>query len=720
MKQPNPLSVRLSLQIIFSVILLTSIPQATSTLQCSSYAITLSTQYIDYDPLNPSSTTVSCEITLSNSMSIGAAAELIDSFDIIFEDFESGYPLPIDNDVLEIDKTVQVAAPVSLTVTRIDSDTWDIYVESVYPQSSGQYTCNIGGCNSSSSIRIQFIPKILESTFSLALPPNSIDLYIKCPIQKTQYFLYICNANVTNCVANTPQVSYDTPDSELYFAPPLTTSSLVEDTQENIQCLIVPVSSSFYRESNFVIYTTQQPLGYTDISKETGEDLNLRNYYQTFTQSINIFIDATQISFSDSNFQTIPHLISFLTINNTGLYYCHVLHEYFKVSMLIVNLTVQPPPTITTITATTAIVTYVNSTDSAQTKTTTTNGVSSTIPYILQFPQYLYYLVIPCSGVIILLLLICLLICFCVVCCVCCRRCYSGRSRKFPIHDISPPIPPHRDSSVSHQYVPLPLLELPLSTHTGYNYQNIFQPSEGGFEESVLNEIPMLYPHRDQTLFTEERAKAHKHVLSRQRSVSMPDFEKTPERFRKITPKHSSVNTPYDISSTLPPSQSVSTDNIISEPCNPSNQLLRPPATHTRQRSRSVDARQHSYGILPSPSLLHPLQQASAFAYIPIANVSPQYIPTQPVAVIQSQLPYQGSFTPIMQPQNPVYYPGAVTPSTLPLHRRTPTYNQLHTVASATDTPVTPTQPNNTTININIINQDMLDKLPPGHFVDFL
>ena len=716
MGRPNLLPVRLSPLIIFSVIL-TSIPQAFSILQCSSYAITISTQYIDYDPFNPSSTTVSCIITLSNSRSIGAAAVLIDSFDIFFENFKSGYSLSIGSDALEFDKTVQVTEPVSLFVTRIVPDTWDIYVETVHPRSSGEYTCNIGGCNSTSSIKIQYVPRILEPTFFLSLPPNSIDLYIKCPIQKTQYFLFICNANVTNCVPNTPQVSYDTPDSELFFAPPLTTTNLVGNTQENIQCLIVPVSSSFYRESNYVISTTQQPLGYTNISKDTGEDLNLSEYCQTFIQSINILIDRTQISFSDSNFQTIPKLINSLTAANTGLYYCHVQHEYFRVSMLIVDLIVQPPPTASPLVTSASTTTHTPQTTTTSTEVTPT----TTIPYILQFPHYLYYLVTPGCGVIILILLVCLGICFCVICCVCCRKCCQGRSRKFSIDEISPPIPSRRDNSLSNQYVHLPeLIELPFPTHNGYNFQNISQPFEGGFEESVLSEIPMLRPHKDQTLLTEEQAKVPKR--SRPLSSSMPDIEKTPEKSRKQTPKHSSVNSPYDISSTQPPSQSVSTANFIPEPCNHGNQFLKPPVRHPRQRSKSAEAPQRSYGVLPSPSLPHPsphpLRQACTVTYIPVANVSQPYMPTQPVALIQSQLPYRGSYTPNVQPQSPVFFPGDFTPSPLPSHRRTSSIpNQQLAVASVSNTPVTQTQPNNTTININIINQE---SLPPGHFVDFL
>ena len=726
MKLPNLLPGRLTLQIILSVIFLTSIPRAFSTLQCSSYAITLSTQYIDFDPLNPSSTTVSCKITLSNFLSIGAAAVLIDSFDIFFENFESGYSLPIGSNVLEIDNTVQVAEPLSLTVTRVVSDTWEIYVKTVYPQSSGQYTCNIGGCNSSSSIRIQYIPKILESTFSLTLPPNSIDLYIKCPIQKTQYFLYICNANVTYlCISKSSQVSFDTPDSELYSSPPLTTNSLVENTQENILCLVA-VSGSFFRESIYVISTTQQPLGHTNISKETGEDLNLRQHCQTFIQSINKLVDSTQITFSNSKFQTIPQLVSSLTIDDTGLYYCHIQHEYFKVSMLIVNLIVEAPPTSPT---TTTIVVTTNSTTHTTTKTTTTIKVAPTIPYILQFPHYLYYLVIPGCCVIVLLLSICLLVCFCIVSCMCCKKYCSGRSRKFSISEISPPILPRRDSSLSPQYMPLPeVMEFPHLTHnSGFTFQTISQPFEAGFEESVLSELPLLLPHRDQTLFTGQQSTAPKQGLPRQRSVSLPDFEKTPERPRKLTPKHNSVNSPYDISSTQPPSKSVSTDNFIPEPCNHSNQFLKPPAPHSRHRSRSVDARQLSYGVLPSPSLpqasLHPLQ-AHTVTYIPVANVPPQYMPTQPVALIQHQLPYHGSFPSNLPPQNPVFYSGDYTPSPLPLHRRTPSIpnQQQHTIAvpSVTDTPVTSTNPGNTTININIINKDSVEKLPPGHFVDFL
>ncbi|KAI6650393.1 hypothetical protein LOD99_5830 [Oopsacas minuta] len=705
-------------------------------------------EYIDYDPLNPSSRTIFCTISLRNLQSIGAAGELIDSFDIIFDNIEHSYSLPFDDTALEIDKIVTVTQPISLDVKRIDFDRWEIYVESVYPQSSGEYTCNIGGCNTTRNIVIEYIPKVLDAIFSITLPPNSIDLNIKCPIEKSRYYLCICNTNSV-CIENIPRVSFETPDIDLYFAPPLTTNGLVANTQEKFQCQIVPVSGSFFRESEYIISTTGTVFQHKNISKNVGESLSLAEYCQEFVLTI-IFPPPSifEMVFYNSNDQSIFPMINKLTINNSGSFFCAIQHGYFRASMLILNLTViqveitQTSPAI-----------YPNTTvSSSQTpiKTIATPSIITNVLTafpILEFPNYLYFLVFPGSGVIMTILIICLCVCGCGICY---RKCCSGRSRKFSApHEISPPIPPRRENFRSQPYQPLPELmqiALPQRQEFAFQRRSIGSPFEGGFEESVLSEIPMLRPHKDQTLYTEVQAKQQANDAKSLycQSVSMPVIEVTPETVKAPTPKHNSTNTAYDISSTHPPSKSVSIDNLIPVQQPMVSQLLQPPVAHTRERSHSADASiQYSYGVLPSPALSsayappQPLQ-THPIAYLPVTNVSPSYIPVhQPIAFVQTPsvsptiqcFPEQFNFS----PPSPVVYPAfsygpQITqqqPATLSVP---PSPFLQSTPSTPIQAPLTPSNPcvdetpntPATTININIISSKSLEKLPPGHFVDFL
>ena len=698
----------------------------TSSLPCASYAVTCTMDYLDYDPLNPSSTTFFCSITLSNSQSIGAASELIDSFAFIFDNHETSSPLQLDNNALTIGIIASVAEPIDLSVKRVLSDKWEIYIGVVYVQSSGIYTCSIAGCHSTNKITVEYIPRIFQPTFLLTIPANSLKLKIKCPIEKTLYYLYICNVNNSNCVNNIPRVSYSTPNEELYFAPPLINGGLVEQTQQIILCQILPVSGYFFRKSEIKISVLEEKLYYQNLTTEVGTSIDLTLFCQEFAD---IFTEYSTIIFSNVNNNTLLPQIQINSIDYNGYYYCTIQHEYFRVSMLILNLSVIPIEIETTPPMYTSI-----SQETTTTTTTTTQSLTiKPVTYIdlFEYPNYIYYLAFPGGlfTIIVLFLSLCCC-CFCVSC-ICYRKYCSGRSRKFSAREISSPIP-EGFALQPHEY-PEP-----------YNYHQLRHntPFNGGFEESVFNEIPILRPHKNQTLRTQPHTGdqlARQRAMYRQRSHSLPDIDITPVSNSRATPKHSSVGPTFDISSTQPPSQSVSIDNIILEHSHRSAHLA-PPPIHTRQRSQSAEeVVQYSYGILPSPTF-HPI------TYVPVPAIPSPYIATHSIAFVQPAnltpvLSPPHSIVPNVPPPSPIVFhtqqlpiqqiiplmtsptqprPPAIYPVTSHQYLPSISNTEQHINTPTMPTPETQMTPTNTTININIINRESLANLPPDHYVDFL
>ena len=761
MKQPDHFHTQIrSLLCILSFSLF--ILSTNSLLPCTSYAVTSTMEYIDYDPLNPSSTTFYCAISLSNSQSIGAAAELIDSFDIIFDNFNNSTTLQFDNNALTIDQIASVTEPINLSVKRISLDEWEIYIGSVSTQSSGEYTCSISSCLSTNKITIEYIPRVFESTFLLTLPVNSLNLSIKCPIEKTLYYLYICNTNNSICVINIPRVTYLTPDAELYYPPPLITGELMENTQEIIICQIVPVSGYFFRKSEYTISVIEEQLFYENLTIEVGSSLNLTQYCQNFAENITPQSNISTISFSNADNQTVLSQILTLSVNDNGYYYCTVQQDYFKVSMFILNLSVTPIE-IETTQLTFPSVNYSNATlviletSSTQTITQPTFLTIKPITYLdlFEFPNYLYYLVFPGGGIAIILLIFCLCCCCFCITCICCRKYCSERSRKFSADEISSPIAPAREG------IPLQSFGTRPESPGQFSYQKLTHhpPFNIGFEESVFNEIPILRLHKNQTLRTQPHTRdqlARQRAMYRQRSYSLPDFDESPERLVRPAPKHISAVPTYDISSTHPPSQSVSIDNLMPEHQYQTSHLA-PPPIHGRQRSQSAeDGIHYSYGILPSPTLIHnpiyPPQdiQPHIVAYVPVPSIPPPYIATHSIAFVQPPnvtpvLHHQHTIIPNLSPPSPVYpaqpFPSqlshqVVVPIMTPQIQPTPitTYSPL-VATSHQHVPSIPTvetnthtrnlseisvTPTSTTININIINRGSLENLPPDHYIDFL
>ena len=722
--------------ILCIILFLLSILNTNSLLPCTSYAVTCTMDYLDYDPLNPSSTTFFCSISLNNSQSIGSAGELIESFDIIFDNYGNSTFLQFDNNALTINGIAFVTEPINLTVKRIRLDEWEIYIRSVSTQSSGDYTCSISGCLSKNRITIEYIPRVFESTFLLTLPTNSLNLTIKCPIEKTLYYLYICNTNSSYCVNNIPRVTYLTPDDELYYPPPLVNGKLTENTHEMILCQILPVSGYFFRKSEYIISVSEEQFYNNSLTAEVGSSLNLTKYCQNFAET---FTKDITISFSNVNNKTVSPQIANLSVKDNGYYYCTVQHEYFKVSMYILNLSVYPIE-IETPQSTYFPTNYSNFTPVTLKITSTisiTQPSSITIKPIayldlFEFPNYLYYLVFPGGGFAIVVLTFCICCCCFSISCICYRKYCSERSRKFSAHEISSPIVPFKEGFTLQSFGAQDNLP------EQFRYHQLSTPFNGGFEESVFNEIPIFRPHKNQTLRTQPHTRdqlARQRAMYRQRSYSLPDIDK-PEPNVRHTPKHSSAVPTYDISSTQPPSQSVSIDNLIRDHQHQTSHLAPPPIYH-RQRSQSAEDMHYSYGILPSPTFI----QQPPVVYVQAPTIPPPYIATHTLSLVQPPnltpvLHHQHPIIPNFQPPNLVIYPAQpsrmpdpfnpqvvapVVPSQLQYfpsitsHQHVPS---ISTIEQHTNTSqVTPT---NTTININIFNRDSLENLPPDHYIDFL
>ena len=757
MSQPDLL---LNRKVYLFILLLSSllIHQTHSLTPCSYYEITYSINSIVYNPSSPSRHTFYSTIQLNNSQSIPDPGPHIDSFEIYFNSFNTISRLALDDNVLTIGRTVHITDPIDLSVKRFSMYTWEVLVFSVSNQSSGLYTCSIGGCNASESIPIEYIPRILVGMFNLEIPASTDDLKIKCPIEKSLYDLRICNKRgIANCVPNIPMVTRETLDSELYFAPPLSMEGIVEDSNEDLRCIIILLSGRHYFDSQYLISVNRESISGRIETMLSGQSMVLTQYCDDFKQSIPRHFNNLKIFFYKDG-QLVGSQLQNLNTGNTGLYTCTVEHEYFRVSMVVLNLTVTTLPIL------------IHSTLQLTTNTPTPN---TPFCYVFSYPLCHYYITIPIFGSILLIVIVC--ICCCISCCCCKRFCCSDRSQEFSVREISSPLTQSERSLPKQAFTPTPGLSPLKVSPFSYHKMEPETHFNGDFTESVLKEVPIFRPHKNQTLLTEMphyQIPTRTSVLYRDVSLSMPEIDNLnpAEAHYKDTPRHHSVLTHFNMSSTQPPSQSVSIDNLVTNPLSSPTNMSPPPIVPRRNSNVGSDAHR-SYGLLPSPTpkkfienpIFSPPKVPPRPPRLPYLRDPPAYIqptvqpesflqaPSSPYLLLHSPQEYHDQYSPkpkpviiIPKPQIPVvrtdqpnlenYLPTIYLSSDSPTsgtfhHRNLSIPSQEypirespiihHVVTSPPSAPPTPV-PSSTTININIINQESRDKLPPDHFVDFL